>query len=107
MTMLIQINTDSNIQADASLTQKVDAIIADRITYFGEQITRLDVHLSDENSDKKVGAGAKRCLLVADLAGMQSIEVSDHASTVEQAIEGAAQKMKRALDSALGRLSSR
>ncbi|NNJ12383.1 HPF/RaiA family ribosome-associated protein [Chloroflexales bacterium ZM16-3] len=105
--MLIQINTDSNIEADATLTQKVNAIIADRITYFGKQITRMDVHLSDENSDKKVGTDAKRCLLVADLAGMQPIEVSDHASTLEQAAEGAAQKMKRALDSALGRLASR
>jgi hypothetical protein len=30
---------------------------------FSEQITRVEVHLSDENSDKKLGAGEKPCML--------------------------------------------
>ncbi len=105
--MLIQLNTDSNIAGDSVLVAQVEAIVQGRLDHFSEQITRVDVHLSDENSDKKVGNDAKRCLLVVDLAGLQPIEVSDRAQTVEQAVAGAAQKMKRSIDSTLGRLGSR
>ncbi|MGB9129671.1 MAG: hypothetical protein WCB97_08480 [Thiobacillus sp.] len=37
-------------------------------------------------------------------AGRQPIAVTDHANTLHQAIDGAAQKMKRSLDSTLGKL---
>lgn len=57
--MLIQINTDSNIEGGTALAQQVNAIVEDRLTYIGAQIIR------------------------------------------------AAQKLKHALASALGRLSSR
>lgn len=105
--MFIQLNTDSNIAADSVLVAQVDAIVQGSFEHFSEQITRVDVHLSDENSDKKVGTDAKRCLLVVDLAALQPIEVSDHASTLDQAITGAAKKMKHMLESTLGRLGSR
>ena len=105
--MDIQINTDTNIAADSVLDAQVEAIVHGSFDRFSEQITRVDVHLSDENSDKKVGTDAKRCLLVVDLAGLQPIEVSDHASTLEQAMTGAAKKMQHMLDSTLGRLGSR
>jgi ribosome-associated translation inhibitor RaiA len=105
--MFIQINTDSNIEGTSALAQQVEAIVRGRLEHFSEQITRVDVHLSDENSDKKVGTDAKRCLLVVDLAGLQPIEVSEQAQTLEQAVVGAAKKMKHSLDSTLGRLGSR
>jgi ribosome-associated translation inhibitor RaiA len=105
--MLIQINTDSNIEGDTELAQEVETVVRDRFNRFSEQITRMDVTLSDENSDKKVGIDAKRCVLVADLAGLQPISVSDQASTVKQAVAGATKKMQHLLTSTLGRLSNR
>jgi len=105
--MLIQLNTDHNIEADAALAQQVDTIILAGFERFSAQITRVDVHLSDENSDRKVGTGAKRCRVVVDLAGLPPVEASDQASTLEQAIAGATKKMTHLLNSTLGRLHSR
>ena len=105
--MLIQINTDSNIEGDDTLAQQVEAVVRNTLDRLSEQITRVSIHLSDENSDKKFGAEDKRCLLEARLAGLQPISVSHQAATLEQAVEGAVEKLKRSLDSTLGRLDSR
>ena len=73
-----------------------------------EHITRVEVHLSDENSNKKIGTGDdKRCLLEARLTSRQPIAVSHQAATLEQAIDGAAKKMRHSLETVLGRLGNR
>jgi len=105
--MLIQINTDGNIEGNDALAQQVEAVMRDTLDRFSERITRIEVHLSDENSDKKLGTEDKRCLLEARLAGLQPIAVSHQAATLEQAVDGAADQLKRSLDSTLGRLGKR
>jgi ribosome-associated translation inhibitor RaiA len=105
--MLIQINSDSNIEGDNALAQRVEAVMRDALDRFSEQITRVEVHLGDENSGKKFGTDDKRCLLEARLVGLQPIAVSHQAATLEQAIDGAVKQLKRSLDSTLGRLGKR
>jgi ribosome-associated translation inhibitor RaiA len=105
--MLIQINTDDNISNTDAMTGQVESVVRDALDRFGDQITRVVVHLSDENSDKKSGSADMRCLLEARLAGLQPISVSDEAATVAQAVDGATRKMKRSLDSTLGRRDRR
>ena len=105
--MLIQINTDSNIEGDEALAKQAQAVLRGTLEHFGEQLTRVEVHLSDQSSDKKSGTDDKRCLLEARLAGLQPITVSYQAATLEQAIVGAAKKLERSLDSVLGRLENR
>lgn len=105
--MKVQINTDSNIEGHDELFQQVEAVVRGALDRFSEQITRVEVHLSDENSDKKIGTTDKRCLLEARLAGLLPIAVSHQAATLEQAVDGAAEKLKRSLDSTLGRLGNR
>ena len=102
--MLIQVNTDSNIEGDNALAQEVETVVRETLDRFSEHITRVEVHLSDENSADKAGANDKRCLLEARLAGRQPVAVSDQAPTVAQAVAGAADKMKRMMVSTLGRL---
>ena len=105
--MLIKINTDSNIQGDEALAKQAEALLSGTFEHFGEQLTRVEVHLSDQSSDKKSGTDDKRCLLEARLAGLHPIAASHQAATLEQAIEGAAEKLKHSLDSVLGRLGNR
>jgi ribosome-associated translation inhibitor RaiA len=105
--MLIQINTDSNIEGNDALAQQVEAVVRDTLDRFSERITRIEVHLSDENSDKKFGAKDKRCLLEARLAGRRPIAASHQAATLEQAVDGAVKQLKRSLESILGRLGNR
>lgn len=105
--MLIQLNTDRNITGDDAFAQQVEAIVRNTLGRLSEQITRVAIHLSDENSDQKFGARDKRCQLEARPAGLQPMSVSHQAATVEQAVLGAVGKLKRSLDSTRGRLDSR
>src|SRR5665811_2615635 len=105
--MHIQINTDSNIEGDNALAQQVETMVRETLDHFSRQITRVEVHLRDENSVSKSGTEDKRCLLEVRLIDRQPIAVSHHASTLERAVDGAAKKMKRSLVSTLGRLGNR
>ena len=105
--MQIQINTDDNIEGSDRLAQQVEAVVRDALDRFGEQITRVEVHLSDANSGQKGGVDDKRCLLEARLAGLQPIAVSHEAETMRQAVGGATEKLVRTLESTLGRLRDR
>ena len=105
--MQIQVNTDSNIEADAELVQQLKAVVSNSLDRFSEQVTRVEVHLSDKNSDKKGGNEDIRCLLEARLAGLQPISVSDSAANLEHAVDKALDKLTRSLDSTLGRMGRR
>jgi len=101
--MQIQINTDHNIEGDVKLAKEVETAVRGILGHFSAQLTRVEVHLSDENSDQKSGTEDKRCLLEARPAGHQPLSASDHAATLEQAVDGAAHKLKHVLESTLGR----
>ncbi|QVL51965.1 MAG: hypothetical protein KFB97_10715 [Cyanobium sp. M30B3] len=102
--MQIQINTDNNIEGHEQLAEQVEAVVRDALQRFSEKITRVEVHLSDENSDKKFGVEDKRCLLEARPAGHQPIAVSHEAATTELAVEGALERLTHLLDGTLGRM---
>jgi ribosome-associated translation inhibitor RaiA len=104
--MKIQVNTDDNIEGGEDLDQQIETVVESTLGHLAEHITRVEVHLSDENS-KKGGNTDKRCLMEARLEGHQPIAVTDEAETIAQAIDGAADKLKRSLDHTLGRLSDR
>ncbi len=101
--MQIQVNTDDNVSGRTELTLKVQTQINDTLDRFRDRITRVEVHLSDENSGKP-GDNDKRCLMEARLAGRKPVAVTHSAGSLEDAFGGAADKMKRALESALGRI---
>ncbi|APW46389.1 HPF/RaiA family ribosome-associated protein [Rhodoferax antarcticus] len=101
--MKIQLNTDINSDATETMAAQVSATIEQALARFSDRVTRIEVHLSDENADKN-GQKDQRCMLEARLEGRQPVTVTEHAATMEQAVQGAAQKMVRLLDSALGRV---
>lgn len=69
--MKIQVNTDANIQGGEALEQQTEAIVQSILGHLAEHITRVEIHLSDENSAKG-GNNDKRCLMEARLEGQQS-----------------------------------
>ncbi len=103
--MQIQVNTDRHIQGGEELHERVQQMVEGAVSHLRDRITRIEVHLSDENSDKG-GDNDKRCVLEARLRGLQPIAVTHQAETVALAIDGAAEKLERALSSAVGKLSS-
>ena len=105
--MLIEINTDTNIEGDNTLTQQVEAVVSNALDHYSEHITRVEVYLNDENSDKNPGINDIRCLLEVHLTGLEPVVVSHQAETLAQAVDGAADRMKRSLTSALEQLADR
>jgi ribosomal subunit interface protein len=103
--MTIQINSDNNIKGTEGLSSFVESTIADTLKRFDNHITRIEVHLNDENSHKS-GVNDKRCMLEARLEGMQPIAVTAHGDTIHEALKGALTKLKSSLDTALGKLQN-
>ena len=104
--MHIQVNTDRHIDGRETLAAQVRAVVEGSLSRFGEQITRVEVHLSDENSHKG-GENDKRCVMEARLEGLKPTAVTHQAASLNQAIIGAADKLRRALESTMGRLRER
>ena len=104
--MKIQINTDNHIAGHEALSQQAEATVASALGHLAEHITRVEVHLSDENG-KKTGGRDKRCMMEARLEGHQPIAVTDESDSLDEAIAGAADKLKRSLDHTLSRLNAR
>ncbi len=104
--MQIQINTDNNIEGQEELATQVEAVVQDSLRRFSDQITRVEVHLSDENSHKN-GQDDKRCVMEARLEGRQPTAVTHQAATLHEAVDGAADKLAASLESTLGRLRDR
>ncbi|MBN1279904.1 MAG: HPF/RaiA family ribosome-associated protein [Chlorobium sp.] len=104
--MIIQVNTDNNIEGHQALSEQLKVEVQNSLERFGDKITRVEVHLSDDNSNKKSGPDDKRCLLEARLAGLQPLAVSHQAATTEQAVDGAVDKLMRSIDATLGKLEN-
>ena len=102
--MQVQVNTDDNVEGREELIRRVEAEVRSTLSRFGGEITRIEVHLSDENAGKS-GSNDKRCLIEARLAGRQPEAVSDQAGSLEEAFREAARKLRRSLESTLGRLT--
>jgi ribosome-associated translation inhibitor RaiA len=104
--MNIQINTDNHFAGREALHQRTEAAVSNVLGHLAEHITRVEVHLSDENGSKH-GGSDKRCMMEARLKGHPPIAVTDEADNLDEAVVGAADKLKHSLDHTLGRLNDR
>jgi ribosome-associated translation inhibitor RaiA len=105
--MQIQIYTDHNIEGHQTLITQFSDIVENALSRFNEHITQVDVHLSDENSNKKGGHDKMRCLIEAHLKGRQPVAVTDQADTLDNAVAGAADKLIHLIENTIGRQHDR
>ncbi|MGE1173936.1 HPF/RaiA family ribosome-associated protein [Pseudomonas sp. BW7P1] len=101
--MQIQVNSDNHIQSSKRLEEWVRTTIESMLDRYEEDLTRVEVHLSDENGDKP-GPHDLRCQLEARPKGQPPISVTHKADSLEQALEGAAEKLEHALEHKFGKL---
>ena len=104
--MQINVNTDRTIEKHQGLDEHVETVVQGSIGRFAEQVTRVDVHLSNENKEKHADGG-NYCMMEARVSGYQPIVVHEHSVDLHQSIKNAGGKLARALDSALGRLQDK
>ena len=101
--MEIQIITDHTIGAHQALRAEISEKVKEALRLFSSHITRVEVHLTDENGTK-TGPNDKRCVMEARLEGRQPIAVTHDASSLNQAVDGAAGALARLIENTLGRL---
>ncbi len=104
--MLVQVTFGKDVAGSAELIQNVESIVQNVFSR-RHQLTRMEVHLNDENSSHKTSANDKRCVLEARLAGHQPVVVHHNADSLELALDGAIERLERALEHTLGKLADR
>lgn len=102
--MKVQVNTDNHINGGEELTRQVVDIVEGTLGRFNHRITRVEVHLTDENSSAKSRGNDIRCVMEARPASQQPITVSNEATSLEEAVNGAAEKLEKTLDRTFGRM---
>ncbi|CAN7735067.1 HPF/RaiA family ribosome-associated protein [Pseudorhodoferax sp. LjRoot39] len=99
--MQVQVNT-TGLPNKESLDRWAEQYLQDELARFRHDITRIEVHLSDENGGKAGGAD-KRCLLEVRLAHHQPLAVHHDADSQDLAVRGAADKLKRLVEHTVDR----
>ncbi len=103
--MQIQVNTSNGIENKEALERWADTELREKLQHFSAELTRIEVHLSDENG-VKTGVADKRCTMEARLVHHQPLAASHHGSTQDEAFRGATDKLKHLLDHTLGKQKS-
>ncbi len=103
--MQVQVNSDHSIQQDASLEAWVRDVVESALSHSSSHITRVEVHLRDENGDKG-GEHDKRCMIEARLEGRNPVAVTNHAATLDRAVTDAAGKLGRLIQRTVGRAAT-
>lgn len=101
--MLVEVNTDKNIKNSERLIDYCRSMVEAELGRFEEHITRVEIHLSDENGDKG-GEDDKRCLLETKLKGKAPVAVKNTASNIDDAISGAIDKIVKVLETSLDKM---
>ncbi len=103
--MQVQVNSN-HISGSVELHEWVGATVEERLERFDDFLTRVEVHISDENAHK-AGADDKRCQIEARPKGQQALSVTHKAESLQLAVDGACEKMLHALQHLTGKLDSR
>jgi ribosome-associated translation inhibitor RaiA len=104
--MQIQINTDNKVDGHEKLAHYVRGVVEGAVGRFSQHITRVEVHLADENG-AHTGPEEKRCMMEVRVESRHPIAVTHHATTLGLAVDGAAGKLKRSIEHDLHRLRGR
>lgn len=103
--MMIQFNTDKTIPWENRSDEHFSTLVKEEMDRFSDHISRVEVHLSDQNGAKE-GTNDIRCLLEVRVEGRQPFATSDRADSIEQALSGAIAKMQATLKTTLERKHS-
>jgi hypothetical protein len=101
--MQVQVNTGNGLENKDTLDRWASDYLTESLARFREELTRVEVQLTDESRGKK-SAQDMRCMLEGRLNGHPPIAVNHNADTMDEAMRGATAKLVKALDHTLGRL---
>ena len=100
--MQIQFNSDSSVMGTENVAERIEAAVRQKLSRFEDRLTRLEIHVRDENGPKG-GADDKACTIEARPSGGKPIGVTEHASSVDDAARRAADTLAQRLERHFGK----
>lgn len=100
--MQVQFNSDSSVMGTENVAERIETSVREKLSRFEDRVTRLEVHVRDENGAKG-GADDKACTIEARPRGGKPIGVTEHASTVDDAARKAASTLAQRLQRHFGK----
>lgn len=94
--MQVLVNHDHNINGGESLQTYVENLLNDVLNNFKDQVTRVEVHVADENAHKG-GDNDMRCTMEIRMRGLKPFAVSHNDKNLHAAIDGAADRVTRSV----------
>ena len=95
--MQFQFNSDSSVMGTENVAERIESQVRERLARFESKLTRLEVHVRDENGAKG-GGDDKACTIEARPAGGRPIGVTEHAGDVDAAARKAATTLAQRLE---------
>lgn len=105
--MKVQVNTSNDIENKETLERWASDYLNEHLARFEQDITSIEVQMTDENHAGKGGGVDKRCMMEARVNGRAPVAVTNFAPDQNLAFRGAADKLSHALDHAFGKLDRR
>lgn len=100
--MQFQFNSDSSVMGTENVAERIEAAVRAKLARFEDRLTRVEVHVSDENG-RKGGADDKSCMIEARPRGGRAIGVTEQASKVDDAARKAAHTLAQRLERHFGK----
>lgn len=104
--MIILINTDKNLRENEAERTDLKLLIRQEMKPFIAHISRIEVHLSDENGAKS-GFDDKRCMMEVRIEGRLPMAVTAHAETEDLAMAAALENLKELFVDSMRKLQYR
>lgn len=104
-TMAIRINP-GNLQSSDAIVAWTERKVRTSLRRFASRITRVEVHFADINGPKE-GKTDLRCAMEVRINGRKPLAVEHRAEDLYTAIDGAARRLRTAVDRAVDRVGSR
>lgn len=100
--MQVQFNSDSSVMGTDNVAERIGAVVRSKLKRHAERLTRVEVHVRDENA-RKGGGDDKACTIEARPRSGSALGVTAHAGDVDTAARLAADKLAQRLDSHFGK----
>ncbi len=99
--MQVLLNTDTHVDGRQGMAEHLETVVKEALHRFGDHVTRVEAHVTDAVSHAKPHPTDIHCTLEARLVRLEPVIVKDHAASAHQAIQGAVDKLKRAVATAI------
>jgi hypothetical protein len=101
--MQILVHTDHTITGSEKRSAEISSVIESALDRFSNHVTRVEVHVSDQNS-RKGGVDDIRCVMEAHLAGRSPVAITHKSRLLDTAVADAAVKLARLIEHTFDRL---